>query len=149
MKIETVNFGTIEIEEDKVIYFKEGIPGFEDEKEFVIILNEDLDNPFHFLQSKNTGELSFVIVNPFEIFKDYDIEIPETTVKKLKIEKKEDLVIYSIVVVPEDISKMTVNLLGPIVINSREKLGKQVIIEDSRYTTKELIFKEASEKGGK
>ncbi len=48
--------------------------------------------------------------------------------------------VYSIVVVPEDIRKMTANLLGPIIINHKEKLGKQVILDDSRYTTKHFLF---------
>lgn len=147
MKIKTTNFGEIQIEEDKIIEFKEGLPAFEDEKKFVIILNEDEDNPFHFLQSTNTPELSFIIINPFEIFKDYDILLPEIATTKLKIENQEDVVVYTLVVVPEDMTKMTTNLLGPIVINQKEKLGKQVILEENKYSTKELIFKD-SQSGG-
>lgn len=147
MKINTINFGEIEIAEDKIIFFQEGLPAFEDEKQFVIILNEDEDNPFHFLQSINTPELSFVILNPFEIFKDYDILLPETAISKLKIKNEEDVVIYTMVVIPEDMTKMTTNLLGPIVINTKGKLGKQVILEENKYSTKELIFKD-SELGG-
>ena len=56
MKINTINFGEIEIVEDKIILFQEGLPAFEDEEQFVIILNEDEDNPFHFLQSVNTPD---------------------------------------------------------------------------------------------
>ena len=147
MKINTTNFGEIEIEEDKIIEFKEGLPAFEDEKQFVIILNEDPENPFHFLQSINTKELSFVILNPFEIFTDYDILLPEMAISKLKIENQEDVAIYTMVVVPEDMTKMTTNLLGPIVINTKERLGKQVILEENKYSTKEPIFKD-SQLGG-
>ena len=81
------------------------------------------------------------------MFKDYDIMIPQTAIDKLKIEKAEDVVVYSIVVVPEDIRKMTANLLGPIIINHKEKLGKQVILDDSRYTTKHFCLTKTS-KGG-
>lgn len=148
MKIETTNFGEIEISKDKIIFFQEGIPAFEDEKEFVIILNEDEDNPFHWLQSAKNPALSFIILNPFEIFSDYDILIPETAINKLKIEKEEDIVIYSMVVIPEDIKKMTTNLLGPIIINKRNLLGKQVILDDDRYNTKHFILNQDSEIGG-
>lgn len=140
MKVKTRDFGEIEVSEENIIFFKEGIPGFDEEKEFIIILNEDEDNPFHHLQSVKNPNLSFIIINPFEVFKDYDIIIPQTAIDKLKIEKPEDVLIYSIVVVPEDIRKMTVNLLGPIVINHKKRLGKQVILEDSRYSTKHFIF---------
>lgn len=148
MKIKTTNFGEIEIEKDKIIYFPEGIPAFEEEKEFVIILNDDKENPFHWLQSVKNPKLSFIILNPFEIFNDYDILLPETAINKLKIENQEDVAIYTIVVIPEDITKMTTNLLGPIVINTKEKLGKQVILDDNRYTTKHFIFNQDSKVGG-
>lgn len=148
MKIKTANFGEINIAEEKIIHFEEGIPAFEEEKEFIIILNEDKENPFHWLQSVKNSELSFVILNPFEIFSDYDILLPETAINKLNIEKEEDVIIYSMVVVPEDMIKMTTNLLGPIVINTKEMLGKQVILDDERYSTKHFIFNQNSEVGG-
>lgn len=143
MKVNTSNFGEIEIEKDGVISFGEGLPGFEDEKKFIIILNGDRDNPFHWLQSTQTPELSFVILNPFEIFPDYDVLIPETAINKLEIEDREDVAIYTIVVIPEDIKRMTANLLGPIVVNKEKRLAKQVILEEDKYSTKELIFKDA------
>lgn len=146
MRIKTANFGEIEVEKDKIIYFQEGIPAFEEEKEFVIILNED--NPFHWLQSTKNPNLSFIILNPFEIFSDYDILLPDTAINKLKIKNEEDVSIYTIVVIPEDIQKMTANLLGPIVINTKERLGKQVILDDERYTTKHFIISQGSQVGG-
>lgn len=148
MKIKTANFGEINIAEEKIIHFQEGIPAFEEEKEFVIILNEDKENPFHWLQSVKNSELSFIILNPFEIFSDYDILLPEIAINKLNIEKEEDVTIYSMVVIPEDMTNMTTNLLGPIVINTKEMLGKQVILDDERYSTKHFIFNQDSQVGG-
>lgn len=143
MKLQTKHFGVLDIDKDKIIRFPEGIPGFEDEKEFIIINNEDEENPFQWLQSTNSPDLAFVIINPFQIFPDYDIVIPKSVQEKLEIEKEEDVAIYSIVVVPKDLKKMTTNLLGPIIINIRSKIGKQVIMEDSRYSTKHYIFGQA------
>lgn len=147
MKINTTNFGEIEISEDNIIEFKDGIPGFEDEKKFTIILNEDPENPFHYLQSVENGELSFIIINPFEIFPNYDFNISDTVKDKLNIKNEKQVVVYTIVVIPEDIEKMTTNLQGPIVINIDEKKGKQVILDDIRYNTKHLIFNLSPEKG--
>lgn len=149
MKIETLNFGEIEIDENKIIRFQQGIPGFEEEKEFVVVLNEDQDNPFHFLQSVTNPELSFVIINPFEMFSDYDLLVPEIAIDILKIEKEEDVIIYTIVVIPEEMEKMTTNLVGPIIINVEQRLGKQVILDDERYSTKHFIFNQDSNLGGK
>lgn len=142
MKLNTKNFGEIEIKEEDIIYFPDGILGFEEEKQFVIINNEDEYNPFHWLQSVQNPELAFVIINPFFVFPNYDIILPKSAQDKLKIEDEKDVAIYSIVVVPEDMEKMTTNLSGPIVINAEKKLGKQVILDDDRYTTKHYVFQQ-------
>jgi len=140
MKLNTKNFGELDIDEKKIIAFPEGLPGFEEEKEFVIINNEDEENPFCWLQSVKNPDLAFVIVDPFFVFSDYSVDLSKTVQEKLKIKDEKDVAVYSIVVVPEDLKKMTANLLGPIVINVRERLGKQVILDDPRYTTKHYIF---------
>jgi flagellar assembly factor FliW len=145
MKLNTKNFGEIEIHEQNIIHFPEGILGFEDERQFVIINNEDEQNPFHWLQSIQNPELAFVIINPFFVYPNYDIVIPKSVQEKLKIRTEKDVAVYSIVVVPENVEKMTTNLLGPIIINVNEKLGKQVILDDDRYTTKHYIFQQNSQ----
>lgn len=144
MKFITKNFGELDIDKDKIIRFPEGIPGFEDEREFIIINTDDEENPFQWLQSINSPDLAFVITNPFRIFPDYDIVIPKIVQNKLEIEDEKDVAIYSIVVVPKDLKKMTINLLGPIIINVRRMIGKQVIMEDSRYSTKHYIFNQVA-----
>lgn len=152
MIIKTSSFGDIEVEKEKIIQFKDGIPGFKEEKEFIVILNEDKDSPLHWLQSVNTPELAFVITDPFEIYDDYDFDISESLVKKLDLKDEGEVVVYTIVVIPEDIRKMTTNLLGPIVINSSNMLAKQIIIEDKNYSTKHYILKQEPKKesqGGK
>ena len=143
MKLHTKNFGQIEIDEQKIINFPEALLGFEDEKEFVIINTEDEENPFQWLQSVRNPHLAFVIINPFLVYPNYDIVIPKTIQQKLGIKDKKDLSIYAIVVVPEDIQKMTANLWGPIIINVNKKIGKQVVLDDSRYSTKHYIFQQS------
>ncbi|NMB26845.1 MAG: flagellar assembly protein FliW [Tissierellia bacterium] len=148
MKLHTKNFGEIEIDQQKIINFPEGLLGFEEEKQFVIINTEDEENPFQWLQSATNPNLAFVIINPFFVYPNYDIVIPKTAQKKLKIKNQKDISIYSIVVVPENMEKMTANLLGPIIININAKLGKQVILDDNRYSTKHYVFKQSPEDRG-
>ena len=144
MKLNTKNFGEIEIEEQKIIHFPEGLPGFENENKFIIINSEDEESAFGWLQSIKNPELAFVIINPFFVYPNYDIVIPKIVQEKLKLQDKKDLIIYSIVVVPEDIEKMTANLLGPIIINTKKMIGKQVILDDDRYSTKHYVFRQNS-----
>ena len=147
MLINTEVFGPVEIDKDKIIKIEEGLLGFEEEKEFVIINMEEGDYPFQWLQSVNTPELAFVIINPFYVFPDYKFTISKKVQEKLEIEDEKDIVIYSIVVVPGDMEKMTANLLGPIVINTNKRLGKQIILDDNRYSTKHFIFQQKTESG--
>lgn len=148
MLINTEVFGEIQIDKDKIIKFKEGLLGFEEEKEFAIINMEEGDSPFLWLQSVNTPELAFIIINPFYAFPDYEFIISEKVQKKLEIEDERDIAIYSIVVIPEDMEKMTANLLGPIIINIDKKLGKQVILDDNKYSTKHFVFQQKAESEG-
>lgn len=147
MKIDTANFGEIEIDVEKIIEFNDGIPGFEDEKQFTVILNEDEDNPFHYLQSVKSPELSFIVINPFEVFPDYDFLISDTAREKLSIEDEKQVVVYTIVSIPEALEKMTTNLQGPIIINAEEKRGRQIILDDNKYRTKHFLFNQDPQKG--
>lgn len=141
VKLNTRNFGKIEIDEESIIEFPNGIPGFEDGKKYVLINNPDEENPFQWLQSVDNSDLAFVVINPFLVKFDYDIVLPESAIEILKIEDEKDIALYTIVVVPENIEEMTTNLSGPIVINVKERLGKQIALDDSRYSTKYYIFK--------
>ncbi|KXG76337.1 flagellar assembly protein FliW [Thermotalea metallivorans] len=145
MKLQTKHFGEIEIDEHTVIDFPEGIPGFENFKRYVILKNPDPDNPFHWLQCVDDTDLAFAIVNPFILKEDYDFAIPDSVIEKLNIESIEDIIILTIVVIPEDIRKMTANLRAPLIINIHSRLGKQLILEDATYPSKYFIMHESME----
>lgn len=147
MKLSTKHFGEIEIDEKSIINFTEGILGFDEQKRFIIIDNPEEEIPFKWLQSVDDTNLAFIIINPFLFKNDYEFDIPELAIQKLKIKEEKDIMVYSIVVIPEDITKMTANLLGPVIINIKEMLGKQIVLDDSRYTTKHFILEEAKAKG--
>lgn len=150
IKINTKHFGELEINDESIIFFPAGIIAFAAQKRFVLIENQDQDLPFHWLQSVDDSNLCFVITNPFLFKKDYEFDLNQETLKQLELERKEDVQVFAIVVVPEDISKMTFNLLAPIIINTENKRGKQVILNDKRYRTRHLILEELNcSRGGK
>ncbi|HHV96236.1 MAG TPA: flagellar assembly protein FliW [Clostridiaceae bacterium] len=171
MLLNTRHFGEIEIDEENIIYFDEGIPGFNHVKKFVLIGSENLEerqedenevkkkanndscdenscddeealSPFKWLQCVDDPDLAFAIVNPFMIKPDYEIELSDEVIETLEIEKEEDVALYAIVVVPEDISKMTMNLKAPIVINVRNKKGMQAILDTEKYSIRHYIMEE-------
>ena len=141
-KVNTLRFGEIEIDEKKILHFKEGIPAFEEEHEFILIPFED-DSPFIFMQSLKTPELAFLITSPFIFFPDYTFEIGDAATDALKAKEREDLAIYSILTVPNgEIKKMTANLLAPLIINSKNNEAMQLVLDKSPYQTKHALFSE-------
>lgn len=123
------------------ITFKDGLPGFEEYKNFIIELNEDKENPFHKLQSPDDSDLSFIIIDPFVFKPDYDFKLSDSIAEKLEIAESKDVAVYTIVTIPdEDYRNMTTNLLGPIIINTKNKQAKQIILNDTDYNTKHKII---------
>jgi len=144
MEIITKKFGKIVIDKNKIILFPEGILGFEKFKKYILI-EEQKESMFKWLQCIDNPDLTFLIIEP-EIFKiNYTLDISDKDVEFLKIEKPEDVEIFAIVNVPENPMKMTANLQGPIVINLRKKLAKQVISTDPTHKVKHYIIEEMQE----
>ena len=150
MLIETKNFGEVELPEDKIINFHNGLIAFEDAKRFFLIENDDKDIPFSWLQSADNPDLAFVVINPFLVKPDYEFELSAADREELGIRKTGEAAVLTIVVIPEDIRKMTTNLIAPLVINTRVKKGKQIILQDKRYTINCPILGElrSNERGG-
>ena len=145
-KINTVRFGELEIDEEKIVRCEEGLPAFEDEHEFALLPYES-DSPYTFLQSVNTPELAFMMGVPFVFFPDYEFQLEDEVARKLGIKTAEDVLIYVLITIPGgEIKNMTANLVAPIVISKRTFLAKQVVLEKSKYTTKHRLFKEKEEK---
>ena len=140
MILKTKHFGEIEVEEDKVILFLDGILGFEEVKKYTIIQNPNPEVPFHWLQSIDNPGLAFVITNPFLFKTDYAFDIPDKVLAHLGIVGKEDVAVFSIAVVPEELEKMTINLRGPIIINIEKQKGKQLVLDGEGYELKYHIF---------
>ncbi len=139
MKIATTRFGEIEVNDDKILHFPEGIIGFHSLKRFVLIGKES--QLVMWLQAVDNPKIAFIVVNPFLFEPDYNPKLTHEDMQFLKVDNSNDLHILSIIVVPEDPQKMTANLLGPIVINTKEKIGKQVILLDGNYSVKHPIVK--------
>ncbi|CAG5088518.1 Flagellar assembly factor FliW [Thermobacillus xylanilyticus] len=144
MKMETTRFGEIEINEQEIITFPDGIPGFERDRRFVILELEDLDG-FACLQCIDRGELSFIIVNPFVFFPEYEFNLPDAEAQQLEIAEPGDVAVWSIVTIRDELESATVNLVAPIVLNRQKRLGKQVILVDPNLSTRHALFRTAKE----
>jgi len=140
LKFETTRFGSIEVPEDKIIEFPWGIPGFENLKKFFLVpVNEA---PFFtWLQSAEDPGVAFLLVDPFLFFEGYEVELTEDIKGDLKINDEKDVVIQAITNIPKTgLENATTNLVGPIIINVNQRLGRQVILQDTPYGVKHLLF---------
>ena len=147
-KVSTSRFGEIEVDEKKIVHFKNGIPAFESEHEFIILPYEE-NSPYYFMQSVNSPDLAFLLTIPFLFFPEYTFEIDDETIKELEIKNYDNVFYYSMITIPNgSIRYMTANLLAPIVLNSDNMQAKQVVLEKSNYTTKHRLFPEPAKKEG-
>ena len=144
-KVNTVRFGEIEVEESKVVHFKNGIPAFEDEHEFVIVPYDE-ESPYVFLQSLETPDLAFLMTMPFVFFPDYEFEIDDDNQEKLDLHNQEDMLIYTLITVNDGkVQEMTANLMAPVVLNTSNMQARQLVLDKSGYTTKHRLFPENKE----
>ncbi|WP_088041558.1 flagellar assembly protein FliW [Bacillus sp. EAC] len=135
MNLQTKYHGEIDIQQEDIITFPNGIPAFEEENKFILLpLQSEL--PFSILQSVNTPDLAFVIGEVFSLFPEYDIELTQNAIEALELKESKDAVLYSIITVKEPFIKSTANLQGPIIINCVKKVGKQVVLNQTSYHTK-------------
>ena len=141
-KINTLRFGELEIEEQDVVRFADGIPAFEDEHGFVVLPYEE-GTPYMFLQSMMTPELAFLMTDPFVFFPDYSFELDDENMEKLAINSMDDVLVCTLISVPRSgVADMTTNLLAPVVINRHTMQARQIVLEKTQYTTKHRLFPE-------
>ena len=144
MKIKTTRFGTITIEEEKIIAMPFGMLGFPDVKRFVILQHKE-NSPFFWYQSVDDPMLAFVIMSPFLFKPDYKVD-SENVLKEMswnEEEKQNNLELYVVVNIPKRApDKMTANLIGPILINNKIHQAVQMVISDSHYTHKFPLVKD-------
>lgn len=121
------------------IIFKKGLPGLEYLNSFII---KDLDGneKFKILESKE-DEVSFVTITPFEIYSEYEINLNDETIKELQIDRPEDVLVLSIITLGKTLEASTMNLQAPLVINIKNNLGKQYIMQNSKYETKHPLIR--------
>lgn len=152
MLIRSTRFGEMEVPEDEIINFPYGLPGFMEEKAFAFLPCEG-DNPFAFLQSVTEPNLTFIVVEPFGFFKEYEFEINDQIANELGLGESNPPQILNIVSMPDNPEMMTANLLAPVIINVQSRRAVQFVLEKSSYSTKHRLFPEGfsqkPDKGGK
>ncbi|WP_404427555.1 flagellar assembly protein FliW [Ureibacillus chungkukjangi] len=145
MNIKTAYLGEIEVQSSEIITFTHGIPGFEEETNFVLLPIEE-KSMFQILQSVKTEGLAFILTTPFEIIADYNFDLDEATIKALKIDNENDVAVFTIVSLKDTLANSTVNLKAPIILNTTNRQAKQVILDNGKFSIRHKLSTE-SKKG--
>ncbi|MFH1687361.1 MAG: flagellar assembly protein FliW [bacterium] len=132
MIIDTFRFGPLEIPEDKIISMERPILGFEQLRRFCLIERDELA-PFLWLQALDDSAVAFLVVNPAVFYPDYRIEVNPREIAELHVKRLEDVETYVVVTAPEDPAAISVNLQGPIIINTAGRRAKQLVLVNSSY----------------
>jgi flagellar assembly factor FliW len=142
LEIETLRFGKLPIQENKVITFPKGILGFARNKKYILFPHSE-GSPFFWLQSVEDGDLAFVVLNPQIVKPDYTVDIEEGVLNELDVKEPSDLEVMCIVTIPQNQpERMTINLLGPIIINSQNRSAIQVICDKQSYSHRHPVVTE-------
>ena len=140
MRITTKACGEVEIDERQILNFPSGIIGFEQYTQYALL--DAAQQPFFWLQSLDVTELAFVLISPFVFRPDYTVDVAEEDIAELSPEDPDDLIVFSIVTIPENQNRMTANLQGPVLINRKTRIGRQAISLDSKWQLKHFILDE-------
>ena len=140
MMIETTRFGQIPIDENCVITFPDGLPGFEGCRRFTLVPHPSpeggQESPFEWLQSVEDGSLAFLAIDPRLIVPQYDPHLPSGDLHSVALERADrgGVRLYALLTVPKgDPCGITANLMAPVVVNAEARLGKQIVASGDIY----------------
>ncbi len=140
MEVNTRIFGMINIEDDKLIHFVNGIVGFPELTTFALIHDNEKNGGIQWLQSMQEPQFAIPVMNPLDILDSYNPQVEDELLKPIGGIDTDSMLVLVTVAVPSDLTKMSVNLRGPIVINSENRKACQVITEGEEYQVKFPIY---------
>lgn len=139
MIISTSRFGQVELKQEDVLTFPEGLLGFADLRKFVL-LDDPNDEIFAWLQSCEAAQIAFPVLEPELFAANYKANLTKGDMEALKMTAQDKARYFSIVTIPDDPTQMTANLKAPVVINVAEKIARQCVLQDNNLAIREPIF---------
>ena len=141
MKLTTRVFGEVEVDDSKIVVFPNGIIGFPDLKKFTLMYDEgESASTIKWLQSIDEPEFALPVLDPLIVCPDYKPIIDKNGITEIGDFDEQEMLVLVTVTVPHDLTKMTVNLMGPIIINIRDMKASQSIVDNEDYPVKFPIY---------
>ena len=143
MQLDTTRFGMIDVDTDKVITFTQPILGFAQYRRYLMLPGPSEN--LYWLQSTDSGDLAFIVMDPRAVVPDYQVKPKGSELSELAAANADELDVYTLVVVPQDASKVRTNLRAPILVNPKQRLGKQTILDHSDYPVQHYLAQPTQE----
>ncbi len=147
MEVQTREFGVIEVEEDAVYQFPNGVYGFEEEHQFAIFSREIEGYTFLYLQSTASLFPCFMVFEPWDMHDHYEPKLSQDDLSECQVEHLDDLIFLVIATVPANIQELSINIKSPIVLNPKTRKAKQVIVQNPDYGVRYYPFLESGKDG--
>jgi flagellar assembly factor FliW len=138
MEIQSTRFGTLSVDDERIITFPNGLLGFPSYTRYALIQTGQ-ENYFFWLQAVDEPNLAFVVTDPTIFFKDYDVPVRDETAQELQLADPSFLQIFVICNKVGD--WLTGNLLGPLVVNAQNRLAQQVVLTEKKWTTRQPLLR--------
>lgn len=148
MQIETTRFGRIDVPDEALIRFPRGLYGMTEQRDFCL-LQHDEPGLFSWLQAARAPAIAMVVTSPFSYFPTYEVVIPDEAAELLQASASTDVAVYTSITVAPDRQEIYTNLLGPLLINHRARVGMQLILDSDQYSTRHRIGGRDQEPGAR
>ena len=145
MTITTRVFGEIEVDENKLIYFENGIIGFPEMKRFLLIYDNEREGGVHWLQSVDVEDFALPVIDPLKIVDEYNPQVEDELLKIIGYVEDTEMLVLTTITIPSEIEKMSINLMAPIIINVSNCCACQMILEGD-YPVKYYIYEKLKNK---
>ena len=143
MKFWTTRFGDVECPEEVVMQFPDGVLGFPESRQFILLEHDAEGSPFKWLQSLDNPELAFIVIDPYLYDPQYRFDIDLDTMRLIGTADPADCAVMGIVHVPRETPHgMTANLKAPLVVNVGSRRGRQIILGSNVYSISTPLFAE-------
>jgi flagellar assembly factor FliW len=139
--VKTGRFGQLTVSDEEIITVSQGLLGFPEYTRFCLVDSGD-DTLILWLQSLENPEIAFPLLEP-KIFKpDYTVRLSAVELRDLRLNNINQSAVFSVLTIPEEMTQMTANIKAPLVINLKEQLARQVVLQENEYSVKHPMFKE-------
>ncbi len=137
----STRFGSFDVPDDSAFDFGPGLLGFPDSTRYVVVEIED-DNDYFWLQSVDATDVAFLAIRPWAFFPDYELDVPDQVQDEIELREVADSDIFVLVTTHHDgdqLTSITANLLGPVVVNHSTRKGRQLVLNSGDYGTREPL----------